>query len=482
MITINKILGVLSIVLITLFSVSCVNDDEFKTPDVSVKDPNISADKITTFKAIKSRYEQAVSNGNSTAAIRLDENELYIEGYVVSSDKAGNFFEELIIQNKIDDSDPDNDPRLGFKIEINVSSLNNTYEMGRKVFVKLNGLSVGESNGVLAIGKGEGDQIKQIQASEYQDFVIRGVDIVEITPKVAGVEELSENDENTFVQLNNMQINRFELSQTFAGEGIDEFDGFRTLESCDSGVSILLQTSTFADFKSVQLPQNKGTISGIFSRDFGDDFSVFIINSTSAINFDSNERCDPVELDCGLAESFGSTNLFYDDFESQTNNRLITGNGWTNYMEAGSEGWEAFSSISSNATLGRSARIRAASSGDTSNVAWLITPAINLDAQNNETLRFKTSNSFADNSYLELLYSLDWDGTEANINSANWGVLPAAYIVKDTDSFAPWFNSGNVDLSCATGTIHIAFKYTGSGLESFDGTYELDEVSIDFTP
>ena len=41
---------------------------------------------------------------------------VYIEGYVVSSDKAGNFFEELIIQNKIDDSSPDSDPRLGFKI------------------------------------------------------------------------------------------------------------------------------------------------------------------------------------------------------------------------------------------------------------------------------------------------------------------------------------------------------------------------------
>ena len=467
--------------MIILFVASCVNDDEYNTPDISVNNPNIPVDKITTFKAIKSLYDQAVINGNATAIIR-DDDDLYIEGYVVSSDKAGNFFEELIIQNKTDDSDPDSDPRLGIKIEINVSSLYNTYEFGRKVYVKLNGLSIGESNGVLAIGKGEGNVVDQIQSFEYQDIVIRGVDIAEITPKTTSIVELSEKDENTLIQLDNIQINRFELALTFAGEPIDEFDGFRTLESCESGASFLLQTSTFADFKALQVPQKAGTIKGIFSRDFGDDFSVFIINSTSEINFDSDERCDPIELDCGLASTFGSSNLFYEDFESQTNNRLITGNGWTNYMEAGSEGWEAFSSSSSNATLGRSARIRSASSGDDSNVAWLITPAINLDEQDAETLRFKTSNSFSDSSYLELLYSLDWDGIEANINTAVWGVLPAAYIVEDTDSFAPWFNSGNVDLSCATGTMHLAFKYTGSGLEPFDGTYELDEVSIDYEP
>jgi hypothetical protein len=54
--------------------------------------------------------------------------------------------------------------------------------------------------------------------------------------------------------------------------------------------------------------------------------------------------------------------------------------------------------------------------------------------------------------------------------------------VKDTDSFVPWFNSGSVGLSCADGIMHIAFKYTGSGQDTFDGVYELDEVSIDYIP
>lgn len=459
---------------------SCVQDDDYKVPDISIKDPNIPANAITTFQAIINRYEQAVIKGNATVLIR-DEQDLYIEGYVISSDQAGNFFEDLIIQNKIDDSNPDTDPRLGLKIEINVSSLYNTYEFGRKIYVKMNGLSIGLSNGVVAIGKGDANNIKQIQASEYRDIITRGAEVATIIPKTMELFDVTDKDKNTLIQLKDMQMNRFELGRTFSGESFDEFDGFRFMESCQSGAFLVLQTSSFADFKSLLIPSGKGSIQGIFARDFGDDFNVFIINSSADIHFE-NERCDPMELDCGLADAAGTSNLFYENFESQKNNKPIKGNGWTNYIETGTIEWEAYSSIATNASLGRSARFKSASSGDESNIGWLITPAINLDAQNGETLRFKTSSSLADGSFLEILYTLDWDGTKATIPSATWGVLSAAYVVKDTDSFVPWFNSGSVDLSCATGSMHIAFKYSGSGQEGFDGVFELDEISVDYMP
>lgn len=277
-----------------------------------------------------------------------------------------------------------------------------------------------------------------------------------------------------------MQLNRFQMGATYASESIDEFDGDRLLESCDSGISMVLQTSTFADFKSLIVPQGQGTVTGVFSRDFRDHYNVLIINSTQDISLDGEVRCDPIELDCGLATTVGTGNLLMEDFESQKNNKPIVIAGWTNYMETGTVAWEGYSSTSSNASLGRSARFQPASSGDLSNIGWLITPAINLDAQEGETLRFKTSNSMADSSFMEVLYSLDWNGDEATITSATWGVLSAAYVVKNTDSFVPWFNSGTVDLSCATGIIHIAFKYTGSGQDTFDGVYELDDIRIDY--
>ncbi|PKQ45825.1 DUF5689 domain-containing protein [Confluentibacter flavum] len=471
----------IAMLLLVVFS-SCVDDGDYDIPiPKEGQDITIPTNQLTTFKALYGKYAQAVANDKLIAIIDEDE-ELYIEGYVVSSDQAGNFFEELIIQNKVDGSNPDDDPRLGIRLDINVGSLSDTYEFGRKIYVKLSGLTIGESNGVLTIAKGEDQSLEQIQEFEYRTIVIRTPEVATITPKIASLIELTDADENTLIQLDNMQIKNSELALTYAGEGIDEFDGFRTLESCDTNLSILLQTSTFADFKSLQVPQKKGSITGVFTRDFGDDFNVLVINSVTDVDFTDDNRCDPMQFSCGLADTVGMANLFYDNFQSQTNNRLITGNGWTNYIEAGSEGWEAYTATGTNASLDRSARMQSASSGDVSNVAWLISPPINLDVQDGETLRFKTSNSFADSSDMQVLYASNWDGTEANVSNATWSILSDAYIVKDTDYFGSWFNSGNVDLSCLTGTIHIAFKYIGSGNPTFDGTYELDEVRIDYVP
>ncbi len=478
-----KIMNSLRFVLLLLLCIdllqSCVKTDDYELPETSIKEPQIPSENKTTFKAIKSLYEQAVNGGNSTVVIK-SETDLFIEGYVVSSDKSGNFFEELIIQNKIDWSNPDADPRLGFCLLLNKSNLYETFQFGQKVYIKMNGLTVGENSGVLCIGKGDGVRVEQIQASEISSIISRSPEIAEIQPKQLQLQDLTSKDENTFIQLENMQLNRFELGASFSSEAYDEFDGFRVLESCDSGVSVMMQTSTYADFKSLIVPQGKGSVSGIYSRDYGDDFNVLVVNSSADVLLSNSERCDPLELHCGLAESFGSGNLLTEDFEAQKNNKPIEITGWTNYIEAGTQAWEAYSSTSSNASLGRSARFQSASSGDTSNIGWLITPPINLDDQEGETLRFKTSNSLADSSFMEVLCSQDWDGTEAGVLQATWAVLSAAYVVKDSNSFVPWFNSGVVDLSCATGVMHIAFKYTGGGQESFDGVYELDDIRIDY--
>lgn len=469
----NKFLNLLIFIAFISVSVSCVEDGDFDTPSgVDIQEPLVTGTE-TTFSAVYAAYNQAAASG---AAFVTFDQDLYITGYVISSDRAGNFFEELIIQNKTDDSNPAADPRMGLKVEINVSSLFQTYQVGRKVYIKLNGLSAGISNGVMVLGKGS--DLDQIQPFEYQNFILRSVEVATLTPKVSSIGALTAADQNTLIQLDNMQFFRDQLALTYAGEASDQFDGFRTLESCDDNATIPLQSSTFSDFKSIQVSQNKGSIQGIFSRDFGDDFNVFIINSLSDVNFTDTNRCDPPELNCGTAAAEGPNTLFEDNFETQATFSPISGNGWTNFIQAGTEGWEAYTSGGANASLGISARVGSFRSGDASTIAWLISPAIDFDAQTGETLTFQTSNSFADGSNMEVLFSTDWDGTTAGIATATWGILPAAYIVQDSDSFASWFSSGIVDLSCATGTMYIAFKYTGSGDAAFDGTYELDEIRI----
>ncbi len=477
----------INIILALLFSVlgfvSCIQDDNFNTPNLSFKEPEISANQLRTLSSLAGDLAQEQDNGgaldytdqSTTVSYTFNENDEYINGYVISSDEAGNYFEELIIQDNYEN------PTIGIKLLIDINPLFTKYEVGRKVFIKINGLSVGISNGVLAIGTLNGTRLDQIPSSVETQIIQRSNEVAMIMPLTLPILEFSSDKTNIMIRLTEVQFNRDEVindSFTFASEQFDEFNGERILESCTSDVSAILSTSTFSDFKGLNLPTGSGTMDAILTKNFFGEVFNLSINTPEDIVFTNSERCDPTELSCGLAVTIGMTSLFEDDFEGQSTNTLISGNGWTNYIEEGSEGWEAYTQTGTNASQGISARIGSGNSGDASTIAWLITPQIDLEAHNNTTLNFQTSNSFSDSSTLKVLFSNDWDGTENNIVFANWGIVSDAYITQNDDFFGQWFESGNVDLSCESGQVYFAFKYIGNGQDIFNGTYELDAVSI----
>ena len=472
----NKLLGIFSVLAIMVFISSCVNDDDYNTPNTSIQAPNLIGNS-TSFSAVIARYLDAVADGDIVGVFDENDIDLYIEGYVISSDQGGNFFEELIIQNKIDDSDSTQDPRLGLKVEVNVSSLYNTYEVGRKIYIRLNGLAVGESNGVYALGKAVGNSLEQIQAFEYKDFIMRDPEVFTLTPKVAAIGDLTEQDENTLIQLDNMQINRNELVKTFAGEPDDEFDGFRTLEDCDTNATILLQTSTFADFKSLPVPQLKGSINGIFSRDFRDDFNVFVINSAADIIFDSTDRCDPADfiidspVDCDDTAVNGATSLFSEDFETFNDSGDIVDAGWTLInLNGGSYNWGIDDFSSNTYAIGN------AFGTDEDIDAWLISPEINFDGTFEDVLNFDVQTNFDGGEVLSVWVSTNFVDLEID---SNWSLLQDVDIPSGpSNGFGSFAPAGPINTSCIDGSsVRIAFRYTGSD-PGITTRYHVDNVDI----
>jgi hypothetical protein len=457
---------------------SCVADDAFDIPTTEGIAININPSDVISIETLKTLLLQELNNnGNEILSFEEDSTAtLYISGYVISSDEAGNFFEELILQN-----DSIN-PNTGVKILADVNPLFTTYNFGRKLYVKLNGLSVGYDSGVLSLGFRNRNNVAKIAESQLFNFINRDSIVASITPLELEISELHTELTNLYVRLPNVQFNRYEVlgehPKTFAAEPLDQFDGERLLESCTEQTNVILSTSTFADFKSLLLPSGQGYVDGILMHNFFGEALNIVINDPTAIVFDSDQRCDPQEISCGVITTPGTSLLFNDFFENQTPGLPINGNGWTNYIEAGSQSWEAFMDDGTNASLGISARVGSFGSGDNSTISWLITPPINFDNQTGESLSFKTSNSFSDGSILELAFSNDWDGNPENIPHASWSLLADAYIVHDDDFFGDWFPSGHVDLSCVSGVGYIGWRYTGSGDKSNDGTYELDEIEV----
>jgi hypothetical protein len=112
------------------------------------------------------------------------------------------------------------------------------------------------------------------------------------------------------------------------------------------------------------------------------------------------------------------------------------------------------------------------------NIAWLVSPGIDLDAQGVEFLNFKMAQHHleSDDNTVEVLVSTDFDGSD--VLSATWGSV-AATLPTQSNSWYDFIDSGLVDLSSYSGTLYVGFKVTGSGTNTnLDGSYQLDDFKI----
>ncbi|NJW52900.1 DUF5689 domain-containing protein [Salinimicrobium oceani] len=454
---------------IFIIAAACSPEDEFSVPEAKLS-ADISTQVNTDLNAVLGLFYQ-----QDGEVITFNE-DLILEAYVVSSDEAGNFYKELVVQDK------KVDPRAGLNIKINMASYYQFYNFGRKVYINLKGLSLGVANGVPALGTVQGKQIGNIPQSRIAYHLIRDTETATIVPKKITSSDFSDQLENLYVEIENVQFNKIHVDPanpfTYASEANDEFDGERMVESCGGDFPFILSTSTYADFRSLKLPQGSGNLRGILTRDYYDKFYTIYLNSSEDVNFSNNSRCDKMEFSCENVSLNGSKILFEEDFSNQKNNKPVEGKGWKNIVQEGSRPWEAYTATGANASLGRSARMRPSGSGDVRSISWLITPRINFDSSSGEVLSFKTSTSFANGSMLEVLFSNNWDGNEETLLRADWQILSAAYVANNNDFFGDWISSGLVDLSCASGKGYIAFKYIGSDLPYYNGVYELDDIKV----
>lgn len=441
---------------------SCEKESNFDLPDVSANEPEIEG-TIVDVQAVKNNAD-LVNNIPYT----FEGTNTYMEAYVVSSDEAGNFYHELVVQDKAEN------PTAGLKISINKTALFQSYEVGRKIYVKLDGLSIGQSNGVVVIGDENNGAISEIPFPIIENHIIRSTEIKEIVPLEINIDDFSEAYENLFVKLENMQfIHNIVLPDpvTFAGELTDEYDGERKLMSCETGLTTFVSTSTFADFKSVDIPAGKGSVQGVLARNFYDDFYVLNINVPNDINFSNSERCDPEFLNCGNLYSGGPEVIFNEDFQDISNTDDVEEElGWENINVSG--GNEVFNY--KNSYGNKFLRISAYETGESPLIAWLVSPEINLDASVNEELSFNVLSSYDNGIILSAYITQDYSG---NPLTTEWIPLDANIPMGPAGAATDAFHNSEIDISCLSGSFRVAFKYYGSDPDR-STTYDIDNIRV----
>ena len=442
-------------VLFIAISAACVDNNDFDTPtlgeDKTYTNLESLSDIVAKYDSSLLDFNELLTDDNSG-----DVEELNTFGYVVSDDRAGNFYKILTIQDA-----PEN-PTIAVKVLIDATNLNAYYNVGRKVYIRLNGLALNKNFESWEIGLNGGSRIDRIEETDFLDFVERSSEIADIVPTVLTIDELNDNHINTMVKIEGMQSE--DKGATFANVN-DTFSVNRNLVNCETEKTIIMRTSGFSNFKGLAIPAKKGSVTAILGK-FRDDFQLYV-NNPEALDF-TEDRCDPVPLECGAAAGQGANTIFEEDFEAISNDFA----GWTNVnVNGGSEVYE-LRSFSGN----KYAQISAYRSGENPLESWLVSPAINLDGSTDEVVSFKTKDAFNNGAALSVFVSTDFAGDP---KTATWFLLDEASLATGTSSgyAADFTDSGVVSLSCLSGDVYIGFKYRG-GDGNVTTTFQVDDVKV----
>lgn len=248
---------------------SCVDQDFDEPPSGGVESPPPNT-TIAELRGMHSlgNYEQI------TEAI-------VIRGFVISSDREGNFFRQLVIQ----------DETGGLEFRIEMTDLDNLFPPGRQVSVNCQGLWLGDFNGLIQLGAavtGEGNdrELERIPEPLVEDIFVTGTYGNIVSPKEKLISELNFNDVSTLIQLNEVQFANNELGQTYSQS---DFSTNRALTDCNLN-DIIVRTSSFSSFASEKLPDGNGTLVGVLGV-YNSDLQL-LLRDLNDVNMEA-ERCGP---------------------------------------------------------------------------------------------------------------------------------------------------------------------------------------------
>lgn len=353
-----------------------------------------------------------IGSEDSYDSIPLGSN-IIICGYVTTTDEWGNNYKYINIQ----------DGTGAIQIKIDNKALYHKYAIGQRVYVKCDGLVLGDYRKLPQLGlwaNGQMQPIPNFKAYLYlfPDGIPRGgIPPIEMTT-IPNANEIPYTMYNRLVRL---------VDATFVEGGIATFSDAGSATSHEikmsDGTSITLRTSNYATFASEKLPVGTGNITGILTR-YNNTVQIVINGLSSLDGF-----VEPVERQTIYSVNY--SNAFNEGW-FQTG----TGNPWEVMINSN------FSGFVNNPADGQD--------------NWLISPAIDLSNVEDPILNFtqRAPQGF-NNTKMKVYYTPNYTG---DVNTTLWIELP----LSATDGVTTSVNESiSLPEGAQTSGFRMLFRMTG---------------------
>lgn len=234
---------------------SCVKQAFDNPPDLTNYDPRLPVN--ATIRDLTMPYWGTTGNPSRVLGDSI------IYGVVTADDKSGNFYKQIMIQ----------DSTAGINVVIANTYLYNDYPAGRKVYIKLAGLTLINYKGtpeLVYATSATGGAPTGIPPNLQDSFIVKASYPNVVTPLEVRMEDLANPNPYLckLIKINNVEFDTSSMNKVYALPGAQAISTSRTIIGCVNGTqtgSVTLYNSGFAWFFNSIEPPGYGSITGIFT-------------------------------------------------------------------------------------------------------------------------------------------------------------------------------------------------------------------------
>lgn len=248
-----------------IFMAGCSKD--FDVPEVQIPSFTLpDGATIISIKELKARH-------TVLGAVDSINDNVYVTGKVISSDESGNIYKSLYIQ----------DTSGGLLLSLDATSLYTTYRLGQRMYVKCQGLFLGDYNGMTQLGVMDNGEIGRIPSPVIKNYLfLDSLPGAVPAAKVITIPSITADDLGMLVKFENVSFVDVGLPFSDPGASTNRYitDGTNTL---------ILRNSNYATFADELIPDGTGSITGILGV-FGSDNQLYIRDLNDLVGFDYSSK------------------------------------------------------------------------------------------------------------------------------------------------------------------------------------------------
>jgi len=445
---------------------SCVNDDDYGVPVLDCVDTPLVANM----------QPQAVP---ATATATQYTGDGIIEAYVTSSDAGGNFYKSISFQTL--------DGSFGFSVPVDNASYAASYDVGRKVLIKLDGTYTDKYMSSVRIGALYNGAVGRLTNDQAATVLNRSCTVVsedELVRDMSIANAKNDANINTLIELQNVEFVADAVGSTYYDAGNVLGGSTNLLLEDAAGNTIIFRTSEFASYAGSVAPGGSGTVRGVLTK-FNNDYQ-FVARYESDITLDQPRFGEePEQPGTGTsASALGGTAIAYsgavtEGFESYA----VAATTFAPYVNDYTEGdryWavKQFPTGTGNKYIEMTAYNGASNPGEAGNTFFFV--PVDFTAASN--FSFDKEIRYSNGVCLRVYYATSANYTPGNtFNPATFTDITASFTQltypANGQSQSSFTTAGTYAIpSALTGNGFFVFEYYSTG--TVTTTVQLDNITI----